>query len=203
MLDFMRGAMESATQKIFEPESEQAGALQSSVDASGVLWLTSSDHKSGLQVAREVGIATLSAGGRGLAFVCNGVALVRPLATMPLRDYYSIRESAERPLFEHHAKRCFHLLEVYARAHEDQFPVAGENLVADLKEFTDDPSDLEGFRYAFSGGKKASISNPKNTLLASLVAVTGTVYIYADGNVRWESAGLGVPAVDSSVDAQR
>lgn len=188
VLDFNRDSVaESFKVKYYEPPKVQG--IRTDVDVNGVLWLSSGDSKTAVMAAPEVESVAVSK--RGVAYISQGIALVRPLINLPVRDYFGFREEVEHPLAERRAKRCFLCLLKYAKAHGDRLPEANIDLPEALRGYSEDPQDLDGFSYLHKGGTRASISNPQGTVLGSVNTLTGKVFLYADGNVRWESNGLG------------
>lgn len=190
LLDFLRGSSRETTNpKLYTAPNPRL--LNTDMDASGALWLVSSEDKAGVVVSPSADKVALAPDSKAIAYVSQGVAMIRPIVTMPVRDYYALREAADRPLAERRARRCYIFLRNYAKAHGDRFPGSSEDVPGLLKEFSDDSTDFEGLTYLFGGGNRSAIASPPTTVLFSFTTVTGRVYGYADGNIRWETNGLG------------
>lgn len=122
----------------------------------------------------------------GVAYISQGVAMVRPLAEVPKEIYDAMLLAKAKTKAIINAKQVGTALLMYAADYDDDML----NPKADIKEalgpYLKNNELLDGFVYTFSGGNAADIKEPANTIIGYTVGPGGKAIVYADGHVKWK-----------------
>lgn len=141
--------------------------------------------------AEEAGIVSsdgtkpsLSPKGDAVAYIDQGVAMVRTFTRVPRKSFEDALLAEERAKVLSRAKQVGLALMIYANDSDDTYPGAGD--VTDLlMPYAKDRSIFDGFTYTYGGGKITDIAEPASTEIGFVTGPGGRAVIYADGHVKW------------------
>jgi len=154
---------------------------------SRALWLSVDGGAEEIPVSADCQQEALAPGGQAVAFVTEGIAMVRPVIRMPAKEYLAMREPFEKEATEEKGRRIYQVVRRYAADHGDQAPASSSDWTSALSPYALNPDDLEGVDYRFAGGALGALPNADQVLLAVLQTATGRGYLFADGTVTWEA----------------
>ncbi len=120
--------------------------------------------------------------GRYVAYVSQGMLLVRELAKVPREEYEAALQEAEQQFIMGQAKQAALGLIMYASDNNDILPPSGDvsSLVRPYMK-QDFP-----FTYTYTGGSMSNNENPATTVLGYVDGSNGRAIIHADGHVTWK-----------------
>ncbi len=120
-----------------------------------------------------------------VAYVSQGSAMVRPLATVPRALYDNAKREAEKAVVMNNAKQIGLGLMMYAADMDDVLPGQNDDVRKTIEPYVKNNRLFEGFTYTFGGGAMTSIDKPAETELGFVNGPGGRAVIYADGHVKW------------------
>lgn len=129
--------------------------------------------------------ADLSLKLNALAYISQGVAQVRELASAPKKTYLDLLARTQRGALVSQAKQVALAAIQYAADNDDRYPGKGENIHDLLMPYLRNESMMAGFTYTFAGGLESAIAEPARTELGYMRGDGGRAVAYLDGHVRW------------------
>lgn len=129
--------------------------------------------------------ATISPRGDYVAYVSDGIAVVRPLFHMPKEVYLSALEASKRTVAISNAKQVATGLIIYASDYDDNYPSNKGDWKSKLEPYLKNNSLMQDFVYVFGGGSMATIASPATTILGYIEGPGGRAVAYTDGHVKW------------------
>ncbi len=120
-----------------------------------------------------------------VAYVYQGVAMVRPLVRVPRSAFEKARDDALRQVAVNNAKQAALAALMYAADNDDVFPANGGDVQGRLYPYLKSRDILNGFSYTFRGGNMTEIENPATTELGYVSGPGGRAVAYTDGHVKW------------------
>jgi hypothetical protein len=136
-----------------------------------------SDNRAGL-VSSDAAFATVAPGNRAIAYVSQGVAMVRKLVPVPKSAY-------EKAAVVEGAKQVGLALVMYSMDADDLFP-PNEGWRDITMPYIKDMGLLNSFVYTFPGGKLAEGADPAKQQIGYMSGPGGRATVYADGSVKWQ-----------------
>ena len=172
----------------FETEFGQSSNVADTTQVSRrSLWLKAdekSEHQRAL-IAADADSATLSPIGNGVYYETKGVAMVRPLMSMPKDLALNALEAAERTKAMSDSKQAALALIMYASDYDDTFPSNAGDWASAIDPYLKNRELLDGFTYTYSGGPMSEIEKPAETEIGYKIGPGGRAVAYADGHVKW------------------
>lgn len=129
--------------------------------------------------------AILSPKLNALAYISQGVAEIRELASAPKKAYLDLLARTQRGALVSQAKQVALAAIQYAADNDDRYPGKGENIHDLLMPYLRNESMMAGFTYTFAGGPESGIADPARTELGYVRGDGGSAVAYLDGHVRW------------------
>lgn len=129
--------------------------------------------------------AALSPNLNALAYISQGVAEVRELASAPKKVYLDLLARNQRGTLVSQAKQVALAAIQYAADNDDRYPGKGENIHDLLMPYLRSENMITGFTYTFSGGLASGVAEPARTELGYVRGDGGRAVAYLDGHVRW------------------
>ncbi|MFI5386088.1 MAG: hypothetical protein ACHQ50_08210 [Fimbriimonadales bacterium] len=149
-------------------------------------WLVSDSGDSQAMIAGDALGAELSPTLDAVAYVSQGVALIRPIVKMPKEGYLQGMRAVEKAKIMNQAKQAVLGLIMYSADNDDKFPSSQEDVSKLLGPYVRNNSLLSGFVYTFGGGLATDIKEPANTIVGYILGPGGRANAYADGHVQWQ-----------------
>lgn len=149
------------------------------------LWLSGDD--SSALIAADGIEPQLSPSLSGVAYISQGVALVRPIVQVPKEAYLAAKAAAEREKIMDNAKQVALALLQYATDKGDVLPPNQSDVLNLISPFLSGSDVAAGFVYSFSGGNLGDIANPASTVLGYIAGSNGRAIVYSDGHVKWQA----------------
>lgn len=164
----------------------RAGATPRTINLNSA-WLIAKEKSSNQSslVAAEVEKMQLSPAMNAVFYTTKGVAIVRPLISVPKEWALSALAHAERARLISDAKQVATALHIYAADYDDVLPSNNSDWMEALYPYTKNRQLLDGFVYTFGGGSLSDIKNPANTEIGYKEGPGGRAVAYADGHVKW------------------
>jgi hypothetical protein len=131
--------------------------------------------------------AALSPTRDAVAYISQGVALVRSFLHMPKDRFIAMRNAAIRTALMNQAKQVALGLLMNANDYDDNYVSNATDWKSALEPYLKDPTLTDGFMYTYPGGNMAAIENPATTMLGYIDGPGGRAVAYADGHCRWLS----------------
>ncbi|HVT14496.1 MAG TPA: hypothetical protein VHE55_19705 [Fimbriimonadaceae bacterium] len=149
-------------------------------------WLANDKGDQHALVTGDATMASLSPTLSGVAYITQGVAMVRPIVQVPKEAMLQALKAAQRTIILSRAKQVALGLLMYSADNNDMFPAAGSDVAGLLNPYLKDSSLTDGFVYTFQGGLITDVSDPANTVVGYISGDGGRAVTYLDGHVRWE-----------------
>lgn len=152
----------------------------------GNAWLVSSNEDSRAEIAAEASNIELSPRYNAVAYISNGVALVRPLLQVPKSSFLKAVVEAERQRAMMDAKMSGLAALMYGADYDDVLPGQNFTISDILAPYMKDRAALDKLVYTFQGGNLSDVKDPANTELGYISGPGGRAIIYVDGHVIWK-----------------
>jgi len=169
--------------------NEAIGTIESDKQSRKVhsFWLVDDAKTSRSMIASDATHVVLSPTLSGIAYVAQGVAMVRPIIDFPKDLYLNMLKSAERTQIISNTKQVGLGLIMFANDNDDAFPNSQQDLNSLLDPYLKNSDLLSGFVYTFGGGLMDDIQDPANTALGYMPGPGGRAVLYSDGHVKWQN----------------
>ncbi|HJP82702.1 MAG TPA: hypothetical protein VJ835_04280 [Fimbriimonadaceae bacterium] len=197
-LDFANGRRTPVAARRFEaPDPESAefdlqlgSTLSRQSDSSAELkgaWLVAAEKgpRNSAMVAADAEVAELSPTLDSVSYTTKGMAMVRPLISIPKELALKAMEAAERTKILSDAKQVALGLIMYSSDHDDTLPGNGGDWASLISPYLRNNTLMDGFVYTFAGGNLADVKDPAKTEIGYKSGPGGRAVAYADGHVRW------------------
>jgi prepilin-type processing-associated H-X9-DG protein len=148
-------------------------------------WLVSSNEPGEAMIDSNAPIAELSPAMNAVAYISQGVAMIRPVMQIPKDMYLNALAAAERTKYMSNAKQVALAALMYSADNDDNLPGKGANINDLLNPYSKNQEIFSGFVYSFGGGNLAKVDNPATTELGYITLNGGRVVAYLDGHVKW------------------
>jgi hypothetical protein len=126
----------------------------------------------------------LSPSGSAVAYISQGVVMVRSLVHVPKEAFEKARDAALRQVVMSKAKQIGVALHMFAADMDGAFP-DNKGWEDKLSPYSRNRQMLDGFNYTFGGGPLSG--DPSKKSLGFLSGPGGRAVVYADGHVVWEA----------------
>ncbi|HTQ11614.1 MAG TPA: hypothetical protein VMI31_16250, partial [Fimbriimonadaceae bacterium] len=150
-------------------------------------WLVDDSKKNRAMIAGDVTATALSPTLSGIAYVSQGVAMVRPIVSMPKDLFLTLLKNAERTRAMSCTKQVGLGLIMFANDNNETFPNSQQDLNSLLNPYLRDTDISAGFVYTYGGGLMNDIKDPANTVLGYMPGPGGKAVLYSDGHVKWQN----------------
>lgn len=150
-----------------------------------VLSLLDGKEDEGGVISTDGSNPVLSPKGEAIAYVDQGVGMVRALTRIDRKVYDAAVRQRQIAEMVGRAKQIGLGLLQYAADKKDVLPGQGVNLQSAIGPYLKDNSLLEGFNYTFAGGDESEIEEPATTEMGYISGPGGRAVIYADGHAKW------------------
>lgn len=162
------------------------GQPSSVLGGTGPVYLCSAAYSSApkVLVALEAEFAELSPKEDAVLYITRGVALVRPITSLPREAYESARDAALRAKALAQAKRVGAAIIINGAMNPDVPLGIGPGREDKVAPHLDDREPLNGFVFAFSG-KWRDLKDDDNTELGYVRCPGGRAVVYADGHTEF------------------
>jgi hypothetical protein len=120
-----------------------------------------------------------------VAYVSQGVVMVRPLIRVSKEAFMRAREAAARTEIMNRAKQAGLALIMFASDNDDNYP-SQDGWQDKVMPYLKNRDIISGFNYTYGGGDLSAIKEPANTVLGFITGPGGRAVTYADGHVKWE-----------------
>jgi prepilin-type processing-associated H-X9-DG protein len=126
----------------------------------------------------------LSPDGRYVAYLSDGIALVREIAAIDATALDALRRGQAQTKAMNEAKQAARAAIMYAYDHDDEM-VSGADWAAKLAPYSRSVDVLSNFTLLLNGGNLTKIQNPETVQLGFVSTRYGRAIAFADGHVRW------------------
>jgi hypothetical protein len=148
-------------------------------------WLVGSSNSSRAIIANDASAALVSPTQNAVAYISDGVALIRPIVKIPGKAFLEALAAAERSRLMSNAKQVALAAIMYGSDYDDVLPGSGSNIGDILNPYARNSDIFDGLNYTFKGGSMSDIKDPAHTSLGYVQGSGGRAVIYADGHVEW------------------
>lgn len=148
-------------------------------------WLMGSADRSKTMIAADCSLLALSPALNAVAYISNGVALVRPILQVPKKAFLTALADALKRQAMMNAKQAGLATIMYSSDYDDQLPMKGMTLSDVLGPYAKDQGVFDGFNITYTGGSLGDIKDPAHTELGYTSGPGGKAVLYADGHVEW------------------
>ncbi|HVT14513.1 MAG TPA: hypothetical protein VHE55_19790 [Fimbriimonadaceae bacterium] len=148
-------------------------------------WLDGSADKTKTVIAKDCSAVSLSPALNAVAYVSNGVSMVRPILRVPKRAFLTALKEALKAQAMSNAKQVGLATLMYSSDYDDVLPMQGMDMSDILGPYARNASIFEGFTYTYSGGSTNGMKDPAHTELGYTQGPGGRAVIYGDGHVQW------------------
>ncbi len=129
----------------------------------------------------------LSPKGEQIAYISQGIALVRPLIRIPKEVFLNLRNAEDRREALNRAKQVGLSFIMLASDMDDMLPDKATNWQSQIDPYLKNNSISADFVYSFPGGNISKIDKPAETILGYVPGPGGRAVVYADGHARWQA----------------
>ncbi len=136
-------------------------------------------------IGGDVSWAEVSPAKNAVAYITQGVAMIRPLVQVPKELYLQALRAAQRTKTMSNAKQLATALIMYALDWDDKLPSNKEDVNILIEPYLKNKSFFDGFVYSFGGGAMGDIKDPASTEMGYVTGPGGRAIIFADGHVKW------------------
>jgi hypothetical protein len=136
-------------------------------------------------IAADCTAVELSPALNAVAYISDGVALVRPIVQIPRKAFLFALAQAEKDQLMMNAKQVGLATLMYGADYDDVIPGSGANMSDLLGPYAKNGDIFSGFNYTFGGGLLTDIKDPAKTALGYIQGSSGQAVVYADGHVEW------------------
>jgi hypothetical protein len=130
--------------------------------------------------------ADLAPDGSAVAYITQGLAVVRPITTADRSAYEQALKAEEKTRLLSQAKQVAVAILIHSADNDDNLISNKVDVAHELEPYVRNKSLLEGLVYTFSGGSASDIGAPAETELGYVPGAGGRAVIYADGHVVWK-----------------
>lgn len=148
-------------------------------------WLMGSADRSKTMIAADCSLLSLSPTLNAVAYVSNGVALVRPILQLPKKAFLTALEDVLKREAMNNAKQAGLATIMYSGDYDDQLPMKGMTLSDVLGPYARNEGVFDGFNITYTGSSLGDIKDPAHTELGYTSGPGGRAVLYADGHVVW------------------
>ena len=124
------------------------------------VWLSNLGSDSVALISSDGVEGSISPALNAVAYISQGVAMVRPLIELPKDLYLQALKAAERTKTLSNAKQVGLALMMYSNDMDDKYPSSQEDIGKLIDPYLKDPSIFAGFQYTFAGGSMSDINKP-------------------------------------------
>lgn len=145
---------------------------------------TVGDEKDDLEIAvvsTDGGEVTMTQDRTAIAYVSQGVAMIRELLPVDKKLVLQARDLAERRAALSKAKQCALACLIFAADNDDSFP-ASAGWADAIYPYVKSRALLDGFNYVLNGENAVDFENPATTMLGFVDCPGGRVVAYIDGH---------------------
>lgn len=150
------------------------------------LWLLGETDDSKAMVAGDVSFYEVSPTLSGVAYVAQGVAMVRPLIQVPKVVFLDALKAAQKAQALSKAKQVCLALIMYGTDRDDTYPSIHDDIGKLLEPYLKNSDIFSGFVYTFPGGSMTDVKYPAETIIGYVLGPGGRANAYADGHARWQ-----------------
>lgn len=136
-------------------------------------------------IAADASSAVLAPDLSAIAYISDGVALVRPVLQLPKSAFLQAVVVAERERAVKNAKQAGLAMSMYGQDYDETLPGQGFDMRDILSPYMKNPKALGDLVYTFSGGMYKDQKDPAGTELGYIPGPGGKAMIYLDGHVVW------------------
>lgn len=119
-----------------------------------------------------------------IAYVSQGVTMVRPIVRVPRAMVEAAMEAAEKARLISNSKQVALAFLMYSMDHNDTLP-GGADALSLIEPYLKNAGISDGFVYTFAGGDLTKVDRPAETILGYIQGPGGRAVAYVDGHVRW------------------
>jgi hypothetical protein len=139
-----------------------------------------------LTVSSDASTVELSPTLNGVAYISQGVVLVRPIIQMPKDLFLIALKAADRAKAMNNAKQVALGIIMYSGDHDDVYPSNQSDIGKLIEPYMRDSGIFSGFVYSYGGGLATEIKNPAETTIGHMPGPGGKAVVCADGHVKWQ-----------------
>lgn len=150
-------------------------------------WLSNDTDDEHALVISDASTVILSPTLTGVAYISQGVAMVRPIVQVPKELFLQALKAEERTALLSRAKQVALGLLMYAGDMDDMLPSNKADIANLIAPYLKDSSLTSGFVYSFQGGLMTDVEKPAETIMGYIGGAGGRAVIYMDGHVKWQS----------------
>jgi hypothetical protein len=136
-------------------------------------------------IAADASVVELSPTHGGVAYITNGVAILRPIVRLPKESFLKAVVEVERRRAVDRAKMAGLAALMYGGDYDDTLPGQAFDMHDVLAPYAKDRDILKDLVYTFPGGNMADVKDPAKTELGYVPGPGGRAVIYLDGHVVW------------------
>lgn len=148
-------------------------------------WLFGSADATKTIIAADCTAVSMSPALNAVAYISDGVALVRPILRLPKSAFLAALIEAQREQIMQNAKQVGTASLMYGADADDQLPLKDMDLADILGPYAKDKGIFDGFVYTYGGGALSGLKDPSKTELGFIQGPGGRAILYADGHVQW------------------
>jgi len=146
--------------------------------------LDKSDQKSAIATA-DGSRGELAPNNESLAYISQGIAMVRPLVHMAKDDFIKARNAAIRTELLSNVKQVGLALIMYCNDYDDNYPSNKGNWQSQVDPYLKNMDIMNGFVLTFPGGSATAIESPAETQLGFIPGPGGKAVVFTDGHAKW------------------
>lgn len=150
-------------------------------------WLSNDADDEHALVISDASTVILSPTLTGVAYISQGVAMVRPIIQIPKELFLQALKAEERTALLSRAKQVALGLLMYASDMDDMLPSNKADIANLIAPYLKNSSLTEGFVYSFQGGLMSDVESPAETIMGYIGGSGGRAMIYLDGHVKWQA----------------
>ncbi|HWA82686.1 MAG TPA: hypothetical protein VG820_04600, partial [Fimbriimonadaceae bacterium] len=148
-------------------------------------WLEGSADRTRALIGMDCSDVSLAPTLNAVAYVSNGVAMVRPILQVPKRAFLTAQRNALKAMAMSNAKQVGLATIMYSGDYDDMLPVHGSDFSDILGPYAKNSSIFDGFTYTYSGKSFSDMKDPSKTELGYTAGPGGRAVIFGDGHVEW------------------
>jgi hypothetical protein len=135
-------------------------------------------------VSTDVGAISLSPDSGAVAYISQGILMVRELIPVNKQLLMDARDAAARTEALNKVKQVGLAVLMYAGDNDDNYP-PNQGFADSVSPYLKNNSLLNGYNYVFNGGNATDVENPASTMLGFLDCPGGRAVVYADGHAKF------------------